>query len=102
MIDWQVRVGDLMVMASFLGGGIIYAFRTGRFTETVSTMRRDIDLTIVTMKELVATVTRIAVQEERLDAQAERMNIMHRDIQDIRRGTEISRGLDGEYPPRKP
>lgn len=100
-IDWQIRFGDLMVIASFLGGGIIYAFRTGRFTETVSTMRRDIDQVITTLASMAATITRIAVQEERLDAQAERMNILHRDIQDLRRGHEASRGLDGEYSGKK-
>lgn len=101
-IDWQIRFGDLLVIASFLSGGIIYAFRTGKFTETVSTMRRDVDSVIKTMQAMASTINRIAVQEERLDAQAERMNILHRELQDIRRSHEINRGLDGEYPRPKP
>lgn len=101
MIDWNIRFGDLLVVASFLGGGIIYAFRTGRFAETVSTMRRDINLVITTMASMATTMTQIAVQEERLDSQAERMNILHREIQDMRRSAEINRGLDREYPKTK-
>lgn len=97
-IDWQIRFGDIMVIASFLGGAIIYAFRTGRFAETVSTMRRDIDLATGTLGTMAATLNKIAVQEERLDAQSERMNILHRELQDIRRSHETNRGLDGEYP----
>lgn len=102
MIDWQIRFGDLLVVASFLGGGIIYAFRTGRFTETVSTMRRDIDTVMLAMQTMAVTLSKIAVQEERLDSQAERMNILHRDLQDIRRAGDVNRGLDGEYPQGHP
>lgn len=97
MIDWNIRVGDILVIASFLSGGIIYAFRTGRFAETVSTIRRDVDNVITTMQTMAAAINRIAVQEERLDAQAERMNILHRELQDMRRSSDVNRGLDGEY-----
>lgn len=105
MIDWNIRFGDLLTVGSFLAAGIIYAFRTGRFTETVSVLRRDIDKVMETLNKVVTTMATIAVQESRLDAQAERMNILHRDIQDIRRSGDLNRdyrGLDREYPPPKP
>jgi len=42
MIDWNIRFGDLLVVASMGGAGIVYAFRSGRFAETVTTMQKEI------------------------------------------------------------
>lgn len=102
MIQWEVRIGDLMVMASMVGTILIYVFRSGRYAETVLVMQREISELKYTMQTFAAVLTDLAVQKTRLDTQAERLNIIDRRVDDMRRSADLNqglRGLDREYPP---
>lgn len=100
MIDWNVRVGDILVVVSLAGTCIFYAFRSGRFAESIITMQREIKELKDVAKAMAVVVTGQAVQSTRLDAQTERLNILDKRVEDLRKGDGFIRGhhgVDGEY-----
>jgi len=86
MIDWNVRVGDILVVVSLAGSILFYAFRSGQFAESIKTMQREIKDLKEVSKDLAKIVTTQAVQNNRLDTAAERLNMMDKKIEDLRRG----------------
>lgn len=100
MIDWNVRVGDLLVVAGLAGTCILYAFRSGRFAESILTMQREIKELKDVAKSLAIVVTAQAVQTNRLDTQGERLNILDKRVEDLRHGNGFiagPRGVDKAY-----
>jgi len=100
MIDWNVRVGDILVVVSLAGTCLFYAFRSGQFAESIKTMQREIKDLKEVAKSLAAVVTTQAVQSNRLDTAAERLNMMDRKIEELRHGDGFiagRRGIDKEY-----
>lgn len=91
MIDWNVRAGDVLVMMSMVGTCLFYAFRSGRFAESISTMQREIRELKEVAKSLAVIITQQAVQTVRLDTQGERLNQMDDRIERIRRGEGLTR-----------
>lgn len=86
MIDWNVRVGDILVVVSLAGTCIFYAFRSGRFAESIITMQREIREMKEVAKSLAVIITNQAVQTVRMDSQGERLNSLDDKIEDLRRG----------------
>lgn len=86
MIDWNVRIGDILVVVSLAGTCIFYAFRSGRFAESIITMQREIKELKEVAKSLAIIITNQAVQTVRQDSQGERLNILDRRIEDLRKG----------------
>lgn len=99
MIDWNIRVGDLAVVASVLAGwgvGII------RSSSNMKMMIRDIDELKDIAKTTSTVLTNLAVQKERLDAQGQRLNTIDQHIDDLRNGRGYisdrhGKGVDREY-----
>lgn len=90
MIDWNVRFGDLLVVASLAGTCLFYAFKSGRFAENILTMQREIKELKEVSKSLVVVITNQAVQTVRLDTQGERLNALDDRIERIRRGEGLA------------
>lgn len=93
MIDWNVRVGDLLVVASLAGTGIVYAFKSGRFAESIGNMQKEIVALKETMKVVGDVLTLVAVQK------VEIKNIQD-DIRELKHGDGFVRGakgIDKEY-----
>lgn len=102
MIDWTVNLGNMLVIAGLFGSLIIYAFRSGRFAQTIAAMKEDIVEMKEVSKELSRIITSMAVQTSRMDSAAERVNLLDKRIEELRKGngwvTGHSRsGIDGEY-----
>lgn len=94
MIDWNVRIGDLLVVASLTGTCLFYSFKSGRFTESIATMQREIKELKEVSKGLVVIITNQAVQTVRLDTQGERLNALDDRIERIRRGEGLATKRD--------
>lgn len=86
MIDWSFRFGDIAVIGSLAGTCIFYAFRSGRFAENISTMQKEITELKEVAKSLAVIITQQAVASVRMDSQGERLNIMDKRVEDLRRG----------------
>lgn len=89
-LDWNLRFGDLVVVVTLL----VYIFRAGAFTNSVSHMEKRIDTIEDTLKSLAAAMTTVAVQKDRIER-------MDRDINELRHGQGFVRGrlgIEGEYP----
>lgn len=86
MIDWNFRIGDVAVIMSLAGTCVFYAFRSGRFAESIITMQKEITELKDVAKSLAMIITNQAVQTVRLDSQGERLNILDGRIEDLRRG----------------
>ena len=100
MIDWNVRVGDILVVTSLAGSILFYAFRSGQFAESINHMQDEIEQLKKVAQELAKVITTQAVQSNRLDTAAERLNMMYRKIEDLRHGDGFiagRRGIDREY-----
>lgn len=94
MIDWNVRFGDLLVVASLAGTCILYAYKSGRFAESIITMQREIKELKEVAKSLTVIITQQAVQTVRLDTQGERLNMIDDKIERIRRGEGLASPRD--------
>jgi uncharacterized protein Yka (UPF0111/DUF47 family) len=95
MIDWNVRAGDLLVMASLAGTAFVYAFKSGRFAETIDIMNREIEDLKESMKIIAGAITTVAVQKSQIER-------IEKDIDDMKRGVgykqdRIARSVDREY-----
>lgn len=86
MIDWNVRIGDVAVILSLAGTCIFYAFRSGRFAENILTMQKEITELKEVAKSLSVIITNQAVASVRMDTQGERLNIMDKRLDELRRG----------------
>lgn len=86
MIDWNFRIGDVAVIMSLVGTCIFYAFRSGRFAENILTMQKEITELKEVAKSLAVIITNQAVQTVRQDSQGERLNILDKRVEDLRRG----------------
>lgn len=94
MIDWNVRIGDLLVVASLAGTGIVYAFKSGRFAESIANMQKEIVALKDALKVIGDVLTLVAVQK------VEIKNIQE-DIKELKHGEGFVRGssgIDREYP----
>jgi len=98
MIDWNVRAGDLLVLAGFAGTGFVYAFKSGRLAETIEIMEKEIEKLQESYKMIALALTTMAVQK----VQIERMD---RDIIDMKHGRgfiserdQRRTSVEGEYP----
>lgn len=93
MIDWNVRIGDLLVVASLAGTGIIYAFKSGRFAESIANMQKEIVALKDALKVVGDVLTLVAVQKTEIK------NIQE-DIKELKHGEGFVRGakgIDREY-----
>lgn len=88
MIDWSVRFGDLLVVGSLSGTGLIYAFKSGRFTESIKNMQREIVALQDLAKSIAALLTTVAVQKTELE------NIRE-DVRELKHGEGFVRGVKG-------
>lgn len=89
-IDWNVRIGDVLVVVSLAGTCIFYAFRSGRFAESIIYMQKEITELKEVSKSLMVVITNQAVQTVRLDSQGERLNLMDDKIERLRRGEGLA------------
>lgn len=85
-VEDNIRVGDILVMVSLAGSCLFYAFRSGRFAESILTMQREIRELKEATKSMLVIITEQAVQTVRLDAQADRLNHLDDKLERIRRG----------------
>lgn len=100
MLDWNIRIGDIVVVASLAGTCLLYASKVGRFAESITNMQREIEELKEVAKALATVVTTQAVQSTRLDTAAERLNMMDKKIEDLRHGDGFiagRKGVEREY-----
>lgn len=97
MIDWDVRAGDLLVMASLAGTAFVYAFKSGRFAETINIMQEEIKELKDSTKIIATAMTTMAVQKVQIER-------IEKDINDMKRGRgyvqardQHRTAVDGEY-----
>lgn len=86
MIDWNFRIGDVAVILSLAGTCVFYAFRSGRFAESIMVMQKEITELKDVSKSLAMIITAQAVASVRMDTQGERLNIIDKRVEDLRRG----------------
>lgn len=86
-IDTILKVVEIV---SILGGGGIVFFKMGRVTSRVETLLAQSAIEITALKLSVQSmgevITKVAVQSERLDNQAKRIENTERHIDELRRG----------------
>jgi FtsZ-binding cell division protein ZapB len=94
MIDWNVRFGDLLVVASLAGTGLVYAFKSGRFAESIKYMQQEISALKELTKSLTGVLSTIAEQKKDIE-------YLREDVKELKHGrgfVQGERGINGEYP----
>lgn len=79
MIDWSVRLGDLMVLGGFVGTCCIYAFKVGGFTQMINGMGEKITKLEQSLGIVASAITTLAVQKVQIER-------IEGDIKDMKRG----------------
>lgn len=78
-MDWSFRIGDIVVIAAFLGTIILQAVYIGKFIMRLEIMEARFSSFEESQKLIVGALTTIAVQSSRLDR-------LERDVNEIRHG----------------
>lgn len=86
MIDWNIRVGDLVIMASFAASILLFAYRAGGLSQKFDDVKSDLDELKSQQGKLLTLLTQVAVQESRLDTLGDQVNTLDKRIEDMRRG----------------
>ena len=89
-IEDNIRVGDIAVMVSLAVSCLFYAFRSGRFAESILTMQREIKELKEVSKSMLVIITEQAVQTVRMDNQAAQLNHLDDKLERIRRGEGLA------------
>lgn len=82
MIDWNIRFGDILVVISLMGTGVLFSYRTGAFTESVRVMQKELEGLKAIAKTIGDVLTTVAVQKNEIEH-------IQDDIRDLRRGIGI-------------
>lgn len=86
-LDTAVRIIEIV---SFVGAGLGIIFKMGKMTERFELIgkqqAKEITELKTEVKALSNVMTLVAVQKERLDSQAERLNLLDQRYEDLRHG----------------
>ena len=85
-IEWSVRFGDVLVIASFAGWGLLYIFKVGGYAQVGSEMKKDIEELKADVKNMTKVLIELSVQKTRLDLMAERINRQDALLDELRHG----------------
>jgi uncharacterized membrane protein len=94
MIDWNIRFGDILVVASLAGTVLVFAYKTGAFTESVNAMKKE-------MEGLKDVATSISDVLGVISVQKKEIEFIWKTIDELKRGRgwiQGERGVNGEYP----
>lgn len=97
VVDWNIRFGDILVMGTLICSALVYAFRAGGVAERIEVMTNGLDELKRGYKEVADLLVQVAVQQNRLDTQDERINRLSAWIDDLRRGQGFI--VDRRVPP---
>jgi hypothetical protein len=67
MIEWSIRLGDIMVLLGLGGTMLTLAYRAGRFAETLAAMQSEIVELKDVAKAVTQVLTTVAVQKVELE-----------------------------------
>lgn len=94
MVDWGIRISDIMVAGGMLGSVIFYSFKAGALTKSIELMETQIKALEEVSRTIAGTLTTLAVQKSQIER-------IERDIDGLRRGEGfvIQRRvtIEGEY-----
>lgn len=102
MIDWSIRVGDILVVLSLAGALLAQATR---FTGSLSNMQKDLDRMTKANEEFSKAMTVVAVQQEQIKNLGSQVTLLARQVDDMRHGQGFVMKVaerPGESPPYPP
>lgn len=67
MIDWNIRIGDILVVVSLAGTAIVFAYKTGAFTESVKAMQKELEALKAIAKTISEVLTTVATQKVEIE-----------------------------------
>lgn len=85
-MDWTIRLGDVLVFVGLLATLFLFVTRIGGYVYSNEVMMKDITELKSAIRDITRVLTEVAVQKTRLDAQAERQNLLERRLEDLRHG----------------
>jgi hypothetical protein len=100
MIDWSIKVGDIATLVGLAGTCVLYAYRSGKFAESMEQVKKQLEEMKDVAKDTAKLLTQVAVQNTRLDNFTERQNMTDKRVEDLRRGNGWitgGQGIDKEY-----
>ena len=86
MIDWNVRIGDLVIMVSAGAAALSFIFKSGTLMGNVTTLQKDIEELQATTKEIAGVLIKVAVQQETINSMTRRQDRIETNFEDLRRG----------------
>ena len=95
MIDWNIRIGDILVIGSLIGTAFIFAYKTGAFTESVNAMKKEMEKLSEITKTISDVLTTVAVQKREIE-------FIREELKELKHGRGFVQGerggVNGEWP----
>lgn len=86
IIDWTISIGNILTVLIIAGAFLGFAFKTGRYSEQMNNMQKDIGDMKVVQTKVATALTTLAVQDNTLKNQDTRLTRTEMAIEDIRHG----------------
>jgi hypothetical protein len=105
VLDLTVTLGNIIEIGVIIAGGIAVLLKTSTNVSLLNAgliaVKDDMVRMQTEIKEMAAVITQLSVQTVRMDALSERIAMLDRRYEELRRGNGWVTGrhtLDGEYP----
>ena len=104
MFDLTITLGNMIEVATILGGGVLVLIKLNNNVLTLNTnmgsLQNDVGGMQEEIKKITNLMTSVAIQSTRLDGISERLNLIERRTEELRRGDGFvtgARGINREY-----
>jgi len=79
-VDWTIHFGDVLALFGIIGAVLFFAYRAGGLSTSIEMMQENVSRLEKAIDTIAALLTKVAVQDERIDALDRRLEDVRKDF----------------------